>query len=86
MPGRLHDPDYAALVEHLASARLRLGVTQTELSRRLDRPQSYVTKIERLERRIDVGEWRRVMLALELDPAEEFRSVCTLLVHLDLLA
>lgn len=83
MPGRLHDPDYAAVVEHLTGARKRLGVTQVDLSRRLARPQSYVSKIERLERRVDLGEWRRIVIALGLDPIDMFSEVSTLLDKVD---
>lgn len=75
MSGRLHESDYAAMVEHLTAVRKRLGVTQVELSSRLARPQSYVSKIERLERRLDLGEWRRIILALGLDPVEQFSDV-----------
>lgn len=85
MPSRLHDHDYGVLVSYLTDARKRLGITQSELSERLARPQSYVSKIERLERRLDVGEWRRVSLALEQDPAELFREACAILDDLDLL-
>lgn len=86
MPGRLHDPDYVAVVQHLTVARKRLGVTQVELSRRLARPQSYVSKIERLERRVDLGEWRQIVIALGLNPADVFGEVCALLDDIDLLA
>ncbi|MDP1632492.1 MAG: helix-turn-helix transcriptional regulator [Caulobacter sp.] len=86
MPGRLHDPDYAAMVEHLVATRKRLGTTQVELAACLGRPQSYVSKIERLERRIDVAEWRKIALALGQNPAAMFEEVCVLLEHIDLLA
>lgn len=86
MPGRLHDTDYAAFVEHLAAARRKAGMNQVELARRLGRPQSYVSKIERLERRLDIGEWRAMAIATGLDPAEAFAEICTLLEHMELLA
>lgn len=75
MPGRLHDADYAAFIEHLRAERQRLNVTQSDLSQRLGRPQSYVSKIERLERRIDIGEWRAILLALGVDPTRAFGQV-----------
>jgi transcriptional regulator with XRE-family HTH domain len=74
------------MVEHLTATRKRLGITQVELSVRLARPQSYVSKIERLERRVDVAEWRKIALALGQNPAAMFDEVCTLLEHVDLLA
>lgn len=84
MPGRLHDPDYAFFVEHLAQARVRAGLTQADLASRLGRPQSYLSKIERLERRLDVGEWRKIVIALGNDPGEAFADVCALLEEAEL--
>lgn len=49
-------------------ARKRAGLTQAELSARLQRPQSFVSKYERGERRLDVIEFGQVAHALGLDP------------------
>lgn len=38
----------------LAELRKELGLTQIELARRLKCPQSYVSKLERAERRLDL--------------------------------
>lgn len=86
MPGRLHDTDYVAFVEHLAAARRKAGLSQVELAERLGRPQSYVSKVERLERRLDIGEWRTMAAAIGLDPARAFAEISRLLEHLELLA
>lgn len=86
MSGRLHDLDYRVLVEHLTEIRRRIGMTQAELAQRLDRPQSYVSKVERFERRLDIGEWRRMALALDQVPAEAFSEVSSLLDDMDLLS
>ena len=86
MPARNHDPEYAALIDHLVAARRRQHLTQTDLAKRLERPQSYVSKVERLERRLDVGEWRAMAIAIGLDPAEAFAEICTLLDQMALLA
>jgi ribosome-binding protein aMBF1 (putative translation factor) len=86
MPGRLHASDYAAFVEHLVAARRRLGVKQTELAERLARPQSYISKVERLERRMDIGEWRDMARAIGINPVEAFTEVSVLLEHSELLA
>ena len=44
----------------LRDLRLKAGMTQTELSERLGRPQSFVSKVERGERRIDLVELRYI--------------------------
>jgi transcriptional regulator with XRE-family HTH domain len=48
----------------LAQLRESQGVRQTELSGKLGKPQSFVSKYENGERRLDVLELREVCLAL----------------------
>ena len=70
MPGRLHDSDYAVFVRHLAQARQDQGVTQAELAGRLDRPQPYISKIERGD--IDLpGEETRAKIHQALGTTED---------------
>ena len=59
---------------HVFSRRLRVdarqaaGLTQVELARKLGRPQSFISKVEQGERRLDVIEFLEVARALETDP------------------
>ena len=64
MPSALHDEDYTALVQLLKEMRKDAGITQVELAKRLGVEQSFVSKVERQERRIDVAELRRVCVSL----------------------
>ena len=50
----IHDPRYQHLIKKLIELRESKNVTQVELARRLNKPQSYVSKVEILERRLDV--------------------------------
>ena len=52
----------------LAEARKHAGLTQADLARALGKPQSFVSKFERGERRLDVIEFLDVARALSLDP------------------
>lgn len=52
----------------LVEARTASGLTQQQLSTKLKRPQSFVSKYERGERRLDVLEFREVAAALGVDP------------------
>lgn len=79
MPGRLHDADYAFFVSQLMAIRKQKGITQSDLADRLQRPQSYVSKFERLERRLDVAEWREVVLALGEDAGLTFSTTAALI-------
>lgn len=66
---------YERLRKLLVGARKTAGMTQAELARKLGRPQSYVSKYERGERRLDVIEFLDVAAAIETDPVELLRQV-----------
>lgn len=51
-----HSVRYKAFVRLLRQARLAAGLTQVEASLALGRPQSFVSKCESGERRVDVVE------------------------------
>jgi transcriptional regulator with XRE-family HTH domain len=59
---------YKKLRERLAQARKGAGITQAELASSLSRPQSFVSKFERGERRLDVIEFVDVARAIGIDP------------------
>lgn len=48
--------EYGAFLRRLREARERAGLSQAETARRLGKPQSYVSKCESGERRVDVVE------------------------------
>jgi len=48
-------------------------VTQFQLAQKLSRPQSFVSKYENGERRIDLIEFLAIAEALEIDPLEFIR-------------
>jgi len=47
---------YQKLTARLRSARLEAGLTQVEAGKKLKKPQAYLSKIERGERRVDAVE------------------------------
>ena len=61
----------ALLVQLRAKAELR----QSDVAKRLGRPQSYVAKYEGGERRLDVIEFLAVCEALEADPIRVIRNL-----------
>ena len=63
------------LRELLIDARKAAGLTQVELSKRLRRPQSYVSKYERGERRLDVVEFIDVCDAVGADAVGLLRGL-----------
>lgn len=56
--------DYALFLQQLREARKQAGVTQEQLAQRLHQTQSFVSKCERGERRLDIVEVRAFCLAL----------------------
>lgn len=59
---------YHQILMSLVQARKAAGITQTELAAKLGKPQSYVSKIERGERRVDVVEFLEIAEALDQQP------------------
>jgi transcriptional regulator with XRE-family HTH domain len=53
----------------LVEARREAGLTQVALAKKLGRPQSFVSKFERGERRLDVTEFLDIARALGIDAA-----------------
>ena len=48
-----HKPEYRQMLKRLRQARKDAGMTQVEVAEAMGRPQSYLTKCELGERRID---------------------------------
>jgi transcriptional regulator with XRE-family HTH domain len=66
---------YAIVIASLIEARKAAGVTQVELAERLSNTQSFVSKIERGERRIDVLEFCAFARALGLQPSDLLQTI-----------
>lgn len=63
---------HAHLVDVLKEARARAGLRQEDLAARLGRDQTFVSLIERGQRRVDVVEFHEIALAIGEDPAVLF--------------
>jgi transcriptional regulator with XRE-family HTH domain len=66
----VHDSAYQFLVVTLRASRREANITQTGLALELGMDQSYVSKYERAERRLDVVEVRAICRALKIDWAD----------------
>lgn len=56
MDKSIHSKEYKVVLERMRKARLDAGLTQVQVAKKLGRHQSYVSKIESGERRVDVVE------------------------------
>ena len=73
MPQSTHSPRYVKLLRILSGARKTAGISQAVLAERLDCLQTFVSKYERGERRLDLVEFLDIATALELDPCKVIR-------------
>lgn len=66
----IYRPEHRHLVVVLRELRERAGLRQVEVAHRLDRPQSFVSKYEAGERRLDLVELREICAVLGVSLAE----------------
>jgi transcriptional regulator with XRE-family HTH domain len=67
-------PDlYKALLQVLIHARKDAGISQVELAARIGRRQTFVSKYETEERRLDVAEYIAIARAIGEDPFKLMR-------------
>lgn len=59
MKKSIHTKEYAVFVERLRTARLEAGLTQTQVAKKIGRPQSHVSNVESGQQRVDVVELKR---------------------------
>lgn len=71
----IHSERYRYLLAILREARESVGMTQVQLSQKLGKPQSYVSKYENGERRLDVIELLDVCEAVGANPQGMIKKV-----------
>jgi len=59
MKKSIHTREYAYFVERLCKARLESGLTQVQVAKKLQRPQSHVSNVESGQQRVDIIELKR---------------------------
>lgn len=67
MANPIHEIRYQIFRGMLLQARLDQALLQSQLAERLERPQSFVSKYERGDRRLDMPEFLEVADALGID-------------------
>jgi transcriptional regulator with XRE-family HTH domain len=70
-----HTRPYSRFREALVAARESAGLSQHALAKRLGRPQSFVSKCESGERRVDVVELVQICKVLRADPVDIVKTV-----------
>ena len=70
MPRSLFSREYKRFCALLLAERQAAHLTQAEVARRLRKPQSFVSKYEQGERRLDVVEFLHIAKAIGFEPSE----------------
>ena len=55
------------VVQAISASREEVGLSQRELSRRLKRYPTYIQRIERMQRNLNVAEFFEIAVALDVD-------------------
>lgn len=71
----LHSPLHLRFVELMREARIGAGLAQIDAAARLGVRQSFISDIERGERRVDVVEFVKFCRAYRVDPADFFKKL-----------
>ena len=75
MPKTIHGGGHPHLVEVLTEARQKSGLTQAQLAERVGKDQTFISIIERGQRRVDVLEFVALAKAMGADPGRLFTEV-----------
>ncbi len=66
---------YRLFLQLLIQERREKGITQVQLAEKLQKPQSYVSKYENGERRLDVIEFLEIADCIGIDAAEFIKKL-----------
>lgn len=56
----IYSKEYDFVLSQLRNARIESGLTQKEVAKRIRKPQSYISKSESGERRLDITELNKL--------------------------
>ncbi|BEH71263.1 helix-turn-helix transcriptional regulator [Edwardsiella tarda] len=71
----IYSYEYQSIIKTLKARRIELKITQAQLAQALGKPQSFVSKIESGERRLDIIEFVHIARQLSLDINEVLEKI-----------
>jgi len=74
MASSLHSGKYQIFREMIVKIRKDADITQVQLAKELGKPQSYISKIENGERRIDFTEFIEIASILKIDTQQFIKT------------
>jgi len=75
MPKSVFGGSNSYVVQVLVEARHRAGLTQAQVAKRIGKDQTYISLIERSQRRVDVLEFYALAKAMGADPVDLYAKV-----------
>jgi transcriptional regulator with XRE-family HTH domain len=75
MAGAIYSDAQNSVAQALASARHDAGLKQADLAKAIGKHQSYISDIERGQRRVDILELYVIARALGAEPVELYASI-----------
>jgi len=70
----LYHPHYQAMIKRLVQARKKVGLTQIEVAKKMNKTQGSISKIEHCQQRVDILELVQFSKLYEIDPAEILKA------------
>lgn len=67
--------NYQLLLQLLVTARKKSGITHQQLAKKLGKNQSYISKYENAERRLDIIEVIAISKAINFNPVELMNDI-----------
>ncbi|MFX7075028.1 helix-turn-helix transcriptional regulator [Acinetobacter baumannii] len=71
----IYNSDYVNLIHILSNERKRLGISQKEVAYQLSISQADISKIERLERRLDILELKNLLKIYRISSNPHLKTV-----------
>lgn len=75
MQKTIHSPSHKTFCLLFREERTKRGLSQSVLAQMLDKPQSFIAKIEKGERRVDLIEFLTIAKAMKIDPIKFIRNL-----------
>lgn len=75
MPVWVSSPVHRAVIDALVAARKGAGMTQRDLAAKIGKPQSFIGKVEAIERNLSVTEFIAWANAIGVAPAAVLESI-----------
>ncbi|MDF7774282.1 helix-turn-helix transcriptional regulator [Sphingomonas sp. AOB5] len=69
------EPQYIEIIDRLIARRRAVGMSQVELAAQYGEEQTFISRMERKQRRMDVWEFVRFCRILNVDPAEVLKGL-----------